>query len=102
MSELKTNTTALRAASSQGSDVTNDFDTSFPTTLSKRDRRSSVADRTAMWNSQLQASSLKIFKGISVVLIVSRLCGRMLKALKNSYPHFQAVTWFKMLDFGSN
>jgi seryl-tRNA synthetase len=56
MSELKTNTTALRTASSQGSDVSNDFDSSFPTTLSKRDRRSSVADRTAMWNSQLQVS----------------------------------------------
>jgi hypothetical protein len=54
MSELKTNTTALRSASSQGSDV-NGFDQSFPTTLSKKDRRSSVANRTAMWNSQLQA-----------------------------------------------
>lgn len=42
MSELKTNTTALRAASSQGGDVSNDFDSGFPTTLSKRDRRSSV------------------------------------------------------------
>ncbi|KAG9237792.1 Cullin repeat-like-containing domain protein [Amylocarpus encephaloides] len=54
MSELKTNTTALRSASSQGSG--NDgFDSGFPSTLSKRDKRSSVADRTAMWNSQLQA-----------------------------------------------
>jgi len=55
MSELKTNTTALRAASAQGSESAASFgDSSFPTTLSKRDRRSSVADRTAMWNSQLQ------------------------------------------------
>jgi uncharacterized membrane-anchored protein YhcB (DUF1043 family) len=54
MSDLKTNTTALRTASSQGSD-SNDFETGFPSTLSKRDKRSSVADRTAMWNSQLQA-----------------------------------------------
>ncbi|CAG8962180.1 hypothetical protein HYFRA_00005229 [Hymenoscyphus fraxineus] len=54
MSELKTNTNALRTASSQGSGG-NDFDTGFPSTLSKRDKRSSVADRTAMWNSQLQA-----------------------------------------------
>ncbi len=54
MSELKTNTTALRAASSQGSTTSNNFDSSFPSTLSKRDKRSSVADRTAMWNSQLQ------------------------------------------------
>lgn len=53
MSELKSNTTALRAASSQGTGVS-DIDTGFPSTLSKRDKRSSVADRTAMWNSQLQ------------------------------------------------
>jgi uncharacterized coiled-coil DUF342 family protein len=54
MSDLKTNTTALRAASSQGPVASNDFDSGFPSTLSKRDKRSSVADRTAMWNSQLQ------------------------------------------------
>ena len=54
MSELKTNTTGLRSASSQGSGGTDGFDTDFPSTLSKRDKRSSVADRTAMWNSQLQ------------------------------------------------
>lgn len=54
MAELKTNTTALRTASSQGPAASSDFDTGFPSTLSKRDKRSSVADRTAMWNSQLQ------------------------------------------------
>lgn len=51
MSELKANTTALRTAST--TDPAG-FDESFPSTLSKRDKRSSVADRTAMWNSQLQ------------------------------------------------
>lgn len=56
MSELKTNTTALRVASLQGPEVSNDFDSGFPAALSKRDRRSSVADRTAMWNSQLQVT----------------------------------------------
>ncbi|KAM3065780.1 exocyst complex component exo84 [Clarireedia jacksonii] len=56
MSELKTNTTALRAASSQGpSSSSTEFDQGFSPTLSKRDKRSSVADRTALWNSQLQA-----------------------------------------------
>lgn len=54
MSDLKTNTTALRSASQENSE--NFGDSSFPTTLSKKDRRSSVADRTAMWNSQLQVS----------------------------------------------
>jgi uncharacterized membrane-anchored protein YhcB (DUF1043 family) len=58
MSELKTNTTALRTTSSQGPAVSNDFDSGFPSTLSKRDKRSSVADRTAMWNSQLQVRFL--------------------------------------------
>lgn len=53
MAELKTNTTALRTTSSQGPSSSTDFD-GFPPTLSKRDKRSSVADRTAMWNSQLQ------------------------------------------------
>lgn len=53
MSELKTNTTALRTNSAQP--ATGDLDSSFPSTLSKRDKRSSVADRTALWNSQLQA-----------------------------------------------
>jgi hypothetical protein len=58
MSDLKTNTTALRTVSAQNPEVTG-FDSSFPTTLSKKDRRSSVADRTAMWNSQLQVWPLK-------------------------------------------
>ena len=52
MSEIRVNTTALRAASSTNdSGFENDFSSS---SISKRDRRSSVADRTAMWNSQLQ------------------------------------------------
>lgn len=49
--ELATNTNALRAAS--GNHNTSNGD--FPTGLSKRDKRSSVADRTALWNSQMQA-----------------------------------------------
>lgn len=48
MSDLKVNTTALRAASMKGED-------DQMTTLSKRDKRSSVADRSALWNSQMQA-----------------------------------------------
>lgn len=54
MSELKSNTTALRAASSTAAVESTGFDESFPSTLSKKDRRSSVADRTALWTSQLQ------------------------------------------------
>ncbi|CAD6448604.1 a8030bea-323d-4ce1-a628-025d9f9ed90a [Sclerotinia trifoliorum] len=53
MAELKTNTTALRTTS-QGPSSSTDFE-GFQPTMSKRDRRSSVADRTVMWNSQLQA-----------------------------------------------
>lgn len=54
MSELKSNTTALRSASSSAPETTS-FDDGFPSTMSKRDKRSSVMDRTALWNSQLQA-----------------------------------------------
>ncbi|KAM3471650.1 hypothetical protein MY5147_005715 [Beauveria neobassiana] len=52
MSELKTNTTALRSATAK-----TDEPASIPgqATLSKRDKRSSVADRSALWNSQMQA-----------------------------------------------
>ncbi|KAJ2968312.1 hypothetical protein NQ176_g9241 [Zarea fungicola] len=53
MSDLKTNTTALRSATAK-----NDEPATIPgqtTTLSKRDKRSSVADRSALWNSQMQA-----------------------------------------------
>lgn len=50
--ELKANTTALRG-SSNNNDAS--VDGEFSTKLSKRDKRSSVADRTALWNSQMQA-----------------------------------------------
>jgi exocyst complex component 8 len=52
MAELKSNTIALRVASSAPGESTG-FE-EFSPTLTKRERRSSVADRTAMWNSQLQ------------------------------------------------
>lgn len=64
MAELKTNTTALRQASSaskSASDMSglggsgSGSGSGFSTGLSKRDKRSSVADRTALWNSQMQA-----------------------------------------------
>lgn len=54
MSELKTNTNALRAASNKG-DQSTAASGDIPTGLSKRDKRSSVADRSALWNSQMQA-----------------------------------------------
>jgi hypothetical protein len=54
MAELKSNTIALRTTSSLGGPDNSSGADSFPSTLSKRDKRSSVADRTAMWNSQLQ------------------------------------------------
>ncbi|KAK3938786.1 hypothetical protein QBC46DRAFT_365238 [Diplogelasinospora grovesii] len=54
MSELKMNTTALRAASGNSAE-TPAFSDGFSTGLSKRDKRSSVADRTVLWSSQMQA-----------------------------------------------
>jgi len=55
MSELKTNTTALR--SSSGNTETTGINGGFSTGLSKRDKRSSVADRTALWSSQMQVGA---------------------------------------------
>ncbi|KAK2606106.1 exocyst complex component exo84 [Conoideocrella luteorostrata] len=56
MAELKTNTTALRAASMKNDQpATIPGGASAPAGLSKRDKRSSVADRSALWNSQMQA-----------------------------------------------
>ncbi|KOS18380.1 Exocyst complex component EXO84 [Escovopsis weberi] len=52
MSELKANTTALRAASGRDGDDENSIGRS---TMSKRDKRSSVADRSALWNTQMQS-----------------------------------------------
>lgn len=53
MSELKTNTTALRA-SSNSADSSGNLGPEL--TLSKRDRRSSITDRTALWSAQMQVS----------------------------------------------
>ncbi|KAF4472077.1 Exocyst complex component EXO84 [Fusarium albosuccineum] len=58
MSELKVNTTAMRAAAAKSDDA--DMPGEISTGLSKRDRRSSVADRSALWSSQMQA----LFKGV--------------------------------------
>lgn len=53
MAELKTNTTALRSASNSVEGA--GFGADMPSGLSRRDKRSSVADRTALWSSQMQA-----------------------------------------------
>ena len=52
MAELKANTTALRSASNSVADP--GFNSQIGTGLSRRDKRSSVADRTALWSSQMQ------------------------------------------------
>lgn len=56
--ELKANTTALRSASSSNSEAS--MKGEFSTGLSKRDKRSSITDRTALWNSQMQALYKKV------------------------------------------
>lgn len=52
MSELKANTTALRTTTVESGDA--GLDSGLSTSMSKRDKRSSVADRSALWNSQMQ------------------------------------------------
>jgi hypothetical protein len=53
MAELKANTTALRSASNSVEDT--GFGGQIGAGMSRRDKRSSVADRTALWSSQMQA-----------------------------------------------
>lgn len=68
MSELKTNTTVLRSASSrknEDSPIVNGGSFSSSSSMSKRDKRSSVADRTALWNSQMQVSADAAYSGYS-------------------------------------
>lgn len=56
MADLKINTTALRAASMQADDASGlSGRGGSGGGMSKRDKRSSVADRSALWNSQMQA-----------------------------------------------
>jgi len=57
MSDLKTNTTVLRTTSAGGG-VDSALDGGLARGMSKRDKRSSVADRSALWNSQMQVSIL--------------------------------------------
>lgn len=52
MAELKANTTALRTSSAGAGDLA--LDGELSSGMSKRDKRSSVADRSALWNSQMQ------------------------------------------------
>lgn len=54
MSELKTNTTVLRSASSRNEDSPGMGGGAFNSGMSKKDKRSSVMDRAALWISQMQ------------------------------------------------
>ncbi|ROW14601.1 hypothetical protein VPNG_03148 [Cytospora leucostoma] len=55
MSELKTNTTVLRSASSRNEQSPGMNGGSFSSGMSKKDKRSSVVDRAALWTQQMQA-----------------------------------------------
>jgi hypothetical protein len=55
MAELKANTTALRTSSAAAGELA--LDGELSSGMSKRDKRSSVADRSALWNSQMQVRS---------------------------------------------
>ncbi|CCU74773.1 unnamed protein product [Blumeria hordei] len=83
MSELKTNTTALRAATIHASYGT-ELD-GFPTQMSKRNKRSSVADRSALWNSQLQAM-WKMIEGSQ----------KFLPAIPGRHPILDAGLWIEL------
>lgn len=80
MAELKANTTALRSAVNKGpgpgggcgdSDLGGSL--SLGMGMSKQDKRSSVADRSALWNSQLQVGEVW-FAGAACHGALSAVC----------------------------
>lgn len=80
MTELKTNTTALRTTTGESGDSA--FDGALSPTMSKRDKRSSVADRSALWNSQMQVRlsfisrlHLRLFERLTIVAGSVQECG---------------------------
>lgn len=102
MSDLKTNTTALRSAANNAD--SSSFGGEFSTGLSKRDKRSSVADRTALWSSQMQVSLqlLELCLGTGCSHEYYRLCIKTSRGRRNSSQTPQAVMSFKTPDPGSN
>ena len=100
MSELKTNTTALRA-SSNSVDSSGGLGPEFA--LSKKDRRSSIVDRTALWSAQMQVSNIiKSAVALTIAKHVDRLYTKPLKDHKNSCPTLKVATWFRMQARGLN
>lgn len=103
MSELKANTTALRTTTVESADA--GLDGGLSTSMSKRDKRSSVADRSALWNSQMQVSliSSRPCNGtrIGANTHYSR-CTRMWRGHRSSCRPPLAGTLFRMPVLGSN
>jgi exocyst complex component 8 len=67
MSELKANTTVLRTTSSAGGEDSA-LDGGITRGMSKRDKRSSVADRSALWNSQMQVSTCPLARSLPTAI----------------------------------
>lgn len=102
MLELKTNTTALRA-SSNSADSSGSLGPEFSTGLSKRDRRSSITDRTALWSAQMQVSiTFKLDFTRILAKHIDRLYTKVSKDHKSSYPIHKAAMLFKMPAHGLN
>lgn len=100
MSELKTNTTALRA-SSNSADSSGGLGPEF--SMSKRDRRSSITDRTALWSAQMQVSIIhKLAITLTIAKHNDRLYTKLSKDHKSSYPTHKAAMLFRMQAHGLN
>lgn len=82
MSELKTNTTSLRLSSSQVNG--NGMQNGGPPALSKKDRRSSVADRSVLRNVGLQVCG-SVSRWLKQRADSTSHCGNKLKALNSLY-----------------
>lgn len=103
MSELKSNTTALRTTTVESNDA--GLDGGLSMGMSKRDKRSSVADRSALWNSQMQVSLVSSRPPSGARLDTKthcRLCTRTSRDRRSSCRPPLADTSFRMPVLGSN
>ena len=105
MTELKTNTIALRAATNRTAASGSESDLAGSLALgagmSKRDKRSSVADRSALWNSQVQVCPFqRAFFEPCLLNRWFRHSSKRLRDRKSFYPQLPDGTSYKMLDSG--
>jgi len=95
MADLKTNATALRTSSTSAQN-----DSGFSTGMSKRDKRSSVADRSLLWQTQMQVCVRSMLEEKRLHSKIYSPCIKTLRVPKNSYQMPLAAMSFRTLGLG--